>query len=35
MLYSGKKVCMRNNKGKNSKILKGRVIILVHCTLPE
>jgi hypothetical protein len=35
MLHSGEKLSRKNNKGKNSKIMKGRVIILVHFTPPE
>jgi hypothetical protein len=35
MLHSGEKLSMKITKGNNSKIIKGRVIILVHCTPPE
>jgi hypothetical protein len=36
MLHSGKKIKSEKlTKGNNSKIMKGRVIILVHCTPPE
>jgi hypothetical protein len=33
MLHSGENLSMKKTKGNNSKIMKGRVIILVHCQL--
>jgi hypothetical protein len=34
MLHSVEKLRKKITKDKNSKIIKGRVIILVHCTPP-
>jgi hypothetical protein len=33
-LCSGQKLILKITKGNNSKIMQGRIIILVHCTPP-